>query len=157
MIQKKTILIVVLGLVGLAAAVYLYSLFSSPKVVIESHKPAKAAQVNIDNLSSYLKDIHATTQTEKNIRERVYQYLKESGVTQLNSVTGVVREGSYKSTVDGSIISVEFLVDFPAIERSYKVTAGRDSRDNIATSYILCPTLNEIVYQPSGCKDSQSE
>lgn len=157
MIRKRTAVIVAVGVVGLVVAISLYFLFSSPEVIIESHKPVEAAQVRVDSLSSYLKDLQVTTQTEKNIKEQIYMYLKESGVTQLGSINGAVRESSYKSTTDGNIISIEFLVDFNAIKRSYKISIGRDSVDDITTSYIICPSLNEMVYPSSACKDSQSE
>jgi cytoskeletal protein RodZ len=110
------------------------------------------APLEIENFSSY-EDISITTKAT--IRDAIDHYLADTPHT--TDPIGIIRDGSYKKTPDGTITVIEFLVDIASLKRSYKINFSTDSSTDQQTLYTLCPAKNELIYPPFNCKDDLSE
>jgi cytoskeletal protein RodZ len=156
--SKKLIVaaIVVLGLGLIIAIVAVVNQLNQPLPNEEPPKENTSSLVDlslrIDNFSSYPK-IDDSTKTL--VTEAIDRYL--AAIPHTETPIGVIREGSYKETTDGSISNTTFLVDIARMKVSYKISIGSDSSTGEKSMYTLCPEAGELIYPPFDCKDDLSE
>lgn len=92
---------------------------------------------------------------QRAISDGVKQYLSNAD-KNTDDVKGEVRDGSFsKKIVNGGSVS-KLLVDIPSVEWTYKISLSSDA-DGYGGLYIVCPTPEELIYEPFNCKDDLSE
>jgi hypothetical protein len=106
----------------------------------------------IENFFSYP---NITNGVREGITSSIQRYLGNE--PENTTLTGVIRDGSYKETSDGTISNMSFLVDIESVQRTYKISYGTDTSTGEGSLYTLCPTKDELRYPPFDCKDDISE
>ncbi|HJP81572.1 MAG TPA: hypothetical protein VJ841_04220 [Candidatus Saccharimonadales bacterium] len=94
-------------------------------------------------------DLQDTDKTA--ITSGLQAYVDKTGST--SGITGSIRDGSYKKSAEGTVITIQFLIDIPSVKRTYKINIGRDSSTGENSLYILCPDTNELKYGTFDCVD----
>jgi hypothetical protein len=89
------------------------------------------------------------------IEERLLIYLKLSGAKATSATKGIVRKDSFNQSTNQYGTETVFMVDFPDLKRSFKVSYSSDPSGYHATN-ILCPNDTERIYEAARCIDSVS-
>jgi len=160
MIYNKRIIFGVLAVIiilGLVVTSILFNRQPDPAPLSEMPKDAtfdlaSSPPLRIENFSSY-PDVETSTKTA--VTDSLIYYVE--GIPHTAELTGVIRDGSYKKTVDGSEVDIAFLVDIANLKRSYKISFISDSSTGRRTLYTLCPLDSELIYPAFNCKDDLSE
>jgi hypothetical protein len=146
------LIFIALCIATLAVVVLTHKDTTQPPVTDTPSQTTSDAPLKIENFSSY-EDINITTKST--IVDAIEHYISDTPHT--SDPIGVIREGSYKKTTNGSITNIVFLVDIASLKRTYKIDFGTDSSTGQNTLYTLCPSTNELIYPPFNCKDDLSE
>lgn len=157
MISRKKLLIVVgiLVLLGVFVAIAIRrdNSTNQPTNSIQEPDSNEAWTVTITNIDQY-KEV--SSEQYSSLTKGLYTFLKKNVPTAGIAYTGNIREGSYvKSLTPAQDPNIEFLVDIPKVERTYKVTIEGSEESEYQTIYVTCPTASELVYKPSSCNDEQ--
>ena len=153
--RRRKILLIVLALVligGTFLVVRRLSTHTEQPTPSTNIQDRPTISVSIPALSSHLHDLGTNTSTEKTIKSSLSDYLLAEGVSA-HTANGIIRESSYKSTNSEGIISINFLVDFNELKRTYRVEIGRDVSSDITTSYVRCPTSTDLIYPAFKCQE----
>jgi hypothetical protein len=81
----------------------------------------------------------------------VDEYLNDDGFTK--SYNATIRDNSINISSSGTISELVFIIDIPAVKRSYKASIGKDSSTGQNTIYTLCLSSDEMKYPYFACKD----
>lgn len=164
MIRNKAIIIGV-GVVVLVCGIVITSIVLSrnaepvpveqaPKSAQEDTAPKPDADLSL-HLEGFTPYPDVDSATQATIANSINRYL--ANVARTSTPIGVLREQSYKKTVNGSVTNITFLIDIANLKRSYKISIGKDTSTTENSMYILCPSSEELIYPAFDCKDDLSE
>src|SRR5687768_3673377 len=139
--NKKVIIGAIITIIIIVAAIIAAIMSGNQPATQEedaSTQTAAEAPMRIENFYAY-PDIEATAREA--ITSSIQAYLTD--VPKDAAPVGVIRDGSYKETSNGTMSNTTFLVDIDSLKRTYKVSIGNDSSTEEYSVYTLCPTTDE--------------
>lgn len=145
------VLAVVIAGIGIVAMMTANNNQPSPEEEA-AEQTAVTAPFRIDNFYAY-PDIELSTREA--ITSSIQNYLTDIPRDALP--VGIIRDGSYKQTSEGTIANTTFIVDIDVLKRTYRISLGNDSSTDESSLYVLCPTTDELRYPAFNCKDDLSE
>lgn len=135
--------IVALGIIGL---------FSSNKASNTAAIPA--TQTTTSSAGVTIEDFAKDTSIYSASLQQSIESAITAKVMPSTTLTGYIRSGSLKVAATGTAKNTRFIVDIPDIKRSYVASLGEDSSTGEQSLYILCPSVDEIIYPSFNCVDS---
>lgn len=124
------------------------------------HKNPYGPSIKIDNFKRYFKDI--STDDYDNATAVIYIMASQSfSNTDITIPTSgaFIRDDSITTSSNQNPPSTitSFLVDIPAIERTYKIQFNQSENPEETMTYpvvVLCPTAAELIYPSFPCSDA---
>lgn len=114
--------------------------------------------VNVKNISSVIKNVSSSELATLNDQINI---TVSSNAPNKSSVTGEIREGSYKQEYNEatSVYTTTFMLDIPKLKQSYYVTdlysplPQSQSKLYDYTQLVQCPTKDQLKYGEFRCTD----